>query len=78
MNYDVELMKEDQLNKDIDMLLDKYGIEYAQRIKTLLNVKIERRKNELKMTKELLERQVRSSYDRNWTDIFSSNNTLNR
>ena len=78
MNLDVELMKEEQLNKDIDMLLDKYGIEYAQRIKTLINVKIERRKNELEMQKEYLQRQARNSYVRDWTDVFSSNNTIKR
>ena len=70
MNYDVELMKDEQLSKDIDMLLDKYGIEYAQRIKTVLNVKIERRKEELKMQKELLQRQVRSSYERTKNVLF--------
>ena len=78
MNFDVELMKEEQLSRDIDELLDKYGIEYAHRIKTMLNVKIERRKEALKMQKEYLKRQVRSSYERDWTDTFSSNNTLKR
>ena len=62
---DLELLRDEQLNKDLDSLLDKYGIAYAQKIKTLLNVKIERRKFELQLVKEQLEKELRYSYSSN-------------
>ena len=44
---DLKGLIDEQLSYDLELLLDKYGVDYYQRIKTLLNVKIERRKNEL-------------------------------
>lgn len=62
---DLEILRDEQLNKDLDALLDKYGIYYAQKIKTLLNVKIERRKFELQLMRDKLEKESRNSHDSN-------------
>ena len=67
MDYNVELMIEEQLNNDIDALINKYGLGYAQKMKSILNTKIETRKFELERQKKQLE-QLKQSND-TWVNI---------
>ena len=62
---DIEMLRDEQLSKDLDFLIDKYGIDYAQKMKTLLKVKIERRKYELQKQDLEKYRQVNGIVSRN-------------